>query len=475
MSDRDIERLDAGAAAQHGADGFLLRALAVQKRHPFTLFGAGLVVAADKPRLGHADGRQIEQHAEMAGQAEASGMGDALAIAKQEIRKDGQLIDSRQEHRRLAEREQPWHVRESGGLADDAGLEGLEGGEIQYHHRRPGNVTPIFETHVGTGDTADSGETVAALYAASQAFLKFSGFSGCLGPGMAVDHGNDFSRANASIRCLNSPKTLIMAPGPATEAQLGASETAAMQKNVLRFLKLTVDSARDLAPIIVVIGFFQIAVLQQPIPNLGEIVVGVLLVLLGLTLFIQGLEMGLFPVGEGMADAFAHKGSPFWLLAFAFALCFGTTAAEPALIAVAAEAATVAAAAGVVGDDQAAQDTYAFCLRFTVAISVGIALVVGVFRILKGWPVHYLIIGGYVCVVVMTFFAPTEIIGIAYDSGGVTTSTITVPLVTALGVGLAQTIRGRNPMIDGFGLIAFASLTPMIFVMAFGMIWNLVG
>jgi hypothetical protein len=184
-------------------------------------------------------------------------------------------------------------------------------------------------------------------------------------------------------------------------------------------LKLTVDSVRDLAPIIIVIGFFQLVVLQQPIPNLGEIVVGVVLVLLGLTLFIQGLEMGLFPVGESMANAFAHKGSLFWLLAFAFALGFGTTAAEPALIAVAAEAATVAAAAGVVADDQSAQDTYAFYLRFTVAISVGIALVVGVFRILKGWPVHYLIIGGYVCVVVMTFFAPTEIIGIAYDSDDV--------------------------------------------------------
>jgi len=194
-------------------------------------------------------------------------------------------------------------------------------------------------------------------------------------------------------------------------------------------------------------------------------------VLLGLTLFIQGLEMALFPIGGGMADAFAKKGSLFWLLLFAFALGFGTTAAEPALTAVAAEAASIASAAGAVADNDEARATYAFGLRLTVAISVGVALLVGVFRILKGWPVHYLIIGGYVAVVVMTFFAPTDIIGIAYDSGGVTTSTITVPLVTALGVGLAQVIRGRNPMIDGFGLIAFASLTPMIFVMAFGMVW----
>ncbi|MBT5861084.1 MAG: DUF1538 domain-containing protein [Alphaproteobacteria bacterium] len=247
-----------------------------------------------------------------------------------------------------------------------------------------------------------------------------------------------------------------------------------MQSNVVRFLMLIVGSVRDLAPIIVVVGFFQLVVLQQPIPNFSEILIGVVLVLLGLTLFIQGRELGLFPIGEAMAVALAKKGSLFWLLTFAFALGFGTTAAEPALIAVAAEAAKVAASAGVVADNPEAQNTYAFYLRATVAVSVGIALVAGVFRILKGWPVHYLIIGGYVMVVAMTFLAPAEIIGIAYDSGGVTTSTITVPLVTALGVGLAQSIRGRNPMTDGFGLIAFASLTPMIFVMGFGMVWNLV-
>jgi len=247
------------------------------------------------------------------------------------------------------------------------------------------------------------------------------------------------------------------------------------QKGLLRFLSLIVDSVRDLAPIVVVVAFFQLAVLQQPIPNLGGIVVGLIFVLIGLTLFIQGLEMGLFPIGEAMADALAHKGSLFWLLAFAFALGFGTTAAEPALIAVVAEAAKVAAAAGVVEPTEAAQADYAFYLRGTVALSVGAALVLGVFRILKGWPIQYLIIGGYLCVVVLTFFAPANIVGIAYDSGGVTTSTITVPLVTALGVGLATTIRGRNPMIDGFGLIAFASLSPMIFVMLFGMLWSALG
>jgi hypothetical protein len=229
-------------------------------------------------------------------------------------------------------------------------------------------------------------------------------------------------------------------------------------------------SLRDLIPIIVVIGFFQMVILQKPIPDIGEISLGIAFVVIGLTLFIKGLNMGLFPIGESMAYSFASKGSLFWLLAFAFALGFGTTVAEPALIAVAGEAATVAAVGEMIANDEASKESYAFGLRITVAISVGFAIVIGVFRIIKGWPIQYLIITGYIGVVIMTVFAPEEIIGIAYDSGGVTTSTITVPLVTALGVGLASSIKGRNPMIDGFGLIAFASLTPMIFVMAYGMV-----
>jgi len=229
-------------------------------------------------------------------------------------------------------------------------------------------------------------------------------------------------------------------------------------------------SLRDLAPILAVVLFFQLVVLQQPLPNVAELLLGVLFVVLGLTFFIHGLEQGLFPIGESMAHAFARKGSVFWLLVFAFALGFGTTVAEPALIAVAAEAAAVAAVGGMIEQSESAREGYATGLRYTVAFSVGLAIVVGVLRILRGWPIQWLIIGGYVLVVVMTAFAPREIIGIAYDSGGVTTSTITVPLVTALGVGLASSIQGRNPMIDGFGLIAFASLTPMIFVMAYGML-----
>jgi hypothetical protein len=229
-------------------------------------------------------------------------------------------------------------------------------------------------------------------------------------------------------------------------------------------------SLRDLLPIVLVIAFFQFVVLQQALPDVGQIILGLVFVVLGLTFFIHGLEQGLFPIGESMATAFARKGSLFWLIVFAFSLGFGTTVAEPALIAVAAEAADVAATGQMIGANDSARDQYAKGLRYTVAFSVGLAIVIGVIRILKGWPVQWIIMGGYVLVVIMTLFAPPEIIGIAYDSGGVTTSTITVPLVTALGVGLASSIRGRNPMIDGFGLIALASLTPIIFVMAYGML-----
>jgi hypothetical protein len=240
---------------------------------------------------------------------------------------------------------------------------------------------------------------------------------------------------------------------------------------LLQFFRSLVRSFQDLVPIIVVIGFFQLVVLRQPVPQLGEILVGGLMVLVGLSLFIQGLQMALFPLGEDMAYSFVRKGNLWFLLLFAFTLGFGTTVAEPALIAIADEAAQIASAGGVIADLDAARSSYATGLRLVVALAVGVALLVGVIRILKGWPVQYLIIGGYVGVVVMTAVAPPEIIGIAYDSGGVTTSTVTVPLVAALGIGLASSIRGRDPLVDGFGLIAFASLTPMMFVMAYGMMF----
>lgn len=243
-----------------------------------------------------------------------------------------------------------------------------------------------------------------------------------------------------------------------------------MKANVITFLRAMIESVRNLVPIALVITFFQLIVLHQPLPDLAELLVGTLLVVVGLTFFLRGLEMGLFPLGEALAQGFARKGSLTWLLLFAFALGFGTTVAEPALIAVADEAAFAAAKAELIKNTAAGREAYALGLRVTVGLSVGFAIALGVIRILRGWPVHYLIIVGYVGVVIMTAFAPKEIIGIAYDAGGVTTSTITVPLVTALGVGLASAIKGRNPMVDGFGLIAFASLTPMIFVMGYGML-----
>jgi hypothetical protein len=229
-------------------------------------------------------------------------------------------------------------------------------------------------------------------------------------------------------------------------------------------------SFTDLLPIIVVIGFFQLVVIGQPLPNLAEVLAGSLLVVIGLALFVEGLEMALFPLGEALAQALARKGSLFWLLTFSFFLGFATTIAEPALIAIARESAEIAAKSNLLPGTAKAIASYALGLRITVAVSVGFAILIGSLRIIRGWPVHYLIIVGYIMVMVMTVFAPREIIGIAYDAGGVTTSTVTVPLVAALGVGLASIIRGRNPLIDGFGLIAFASLLPMVFVMGYGIV-----
>lgn len=224
----------------------------------------------------------------------------------------------------------------------------------------------------------------------------------------------------------------------------------------------------DLLPIVVVVTFFQIVVLQQPFPNLVEVLTGLVFVVVGLMLFVEGLKIGLFPIGENLSYDLVKKGSLFWLLLFSFLLGFSTTVAEPALIAVTQEAAEIAVEANLIHAD--IETSYALGLRFTVAISVGLAILVGILRIIKGWPIYYLIIGGYVIVILITLIAPEEIIGIAYDAGGVTTSTITVPLVTALGVGLASVIEGRSPLTDGFGLIAFASLFPMIFVMGYGII-----
>jgi hypothetical protein len=243
------------------------------------------------------------------------------------------------------------------------------------------------------------------------------------------------------------------------------------QHQILTILSKLKLALLDLIPIIVVVVFFQTVVIRQPFPQIGEVIFGFLFVIAGLMLFIEGLEIGLFPIGESMAYALAKKGSLLWLMIFSFVLGFSTTIAEPALIAVAKEASIISSNAGLIESNQKTMNQYAMGLRLTVALSVGLAIVIGVLRILKGWPLYYLIVGGYVLVMLMTMIAPEEIIGLAYDAGGVTTSTITVPLVTALGVGLASVIKGRNPLTDGFGLIAFASLLPMIFVMAYGLFW----
>ena len=237
-----------------------------------------------------------------------------------------------------------------------------------------------------------------------------------------------------------------------------------------RFFKLIINSCFDLLPILLVVLIFQLLVIRQPLADVGQLISGTVMVVLGLTFFMMGLEQSLFPIGESMANAFARKGSVFWLLLFSFCLGFGTTVAEPTLIVITKEAANIARQAQIITDSESAQDFYALSLRLTVAVSVGFAIVAGVLRILIGWPLHYLIIGGYTLVIAITPFAPPEIIGIAYDAGGVTTSTLSVPLIAALGIGLASSIKGRNPMTDGFGLVAFASLTPIVFVMVFGML-----
>lgn len=241
-----------------------------------------------------------------------------------------------------------------------------------------------------------------------------------------------------------------------------------MLPEIQALFRLTLGTARDLAPIVGVVAVFQVLVLQQPMLGVTDKLIGLAFVMVGLAVFIRGLELALFPIGQSLADSFANKGNLTLLLLFSFALGFGTTIAEPALIAVSGEAASVMQGIGAVSAEDRA--LYADALRYTVAAAVGTSLVIGVLRILLGWPIQYLIIGGYLIVVVLTGFAPAEIIGIAYDSGGVTTSTVTVPLVTALGVGLASAIKGRSPMIDGFGLVAFASLVPIIFVLAFGIV-----
>ena len=215
----------------------------------------------------------------------------------------------------------------------------------------------------------------------------------------------------------------------------------------------------DLSIIMGIIALYQFAILQTVPDDLPAMVVGLMFVVLGLALFLRGLELGIFPLGEDLSRQLARMSTRVWIVVFAFVIGFATTIAEPALIAIAHKAA-------VISDGQ----IHALTLRLVVALSVGFAIVVGVIRILVDHPIHWYIIGGYVLVVGMTVFSPEEIVGLAYDSGGITTSTVTVPLIAALGIGLTSSLQNRNPLLDGFGLIAFASVMPMIFVQGYGIL-----
>ncbi|MCX7086324.1 MAG: DUF1538 domain-containing protein [Methylococcales bacterium] len=237
-----------------------------------------------------------------------------------------------------------------------------------------------------------------------------------------------------------------------------------------RFINQLINSFFDLSPILAVVSIFQVLIIRQSIPDVSHFIIGILFVLVGLTLFIQGLELSLFPLGESMAYAFARKGSLFWLLAFAFCLGFSAAIAEPALIDLGAQAAELATRKAQIAQSIEAKNNYVLGFRIIVAISIGFAILIGVLRIIRGWPAYYPVFCAYICIALMTPFAPKDILAIAYDSGCIATSTLTVPLVTALGVGLATAIKGRNPMTDGFGLVVFASLTPIISVMLYGIV-----
>lgn len=238
------------------------------------------------------------------------------------------------------------------------------------------------------------------------------------------------------------------------------------------FFFTLLSTIRDVLPIATILFVFQFMVLRRPVTNLRRVVIGFIYVIIGLSLFLMGLELALFPLGEMMASQLTNptflavgKGQLatwedyYWIYIFAFCIGFSTTIAEPSLIAVALKANQVSAGAiGVNG------------LRISVALGVAIGISLGCYRIVVGDPIHYYIIAGYIVVVIQTFYAPKMIVPLAYDSGGVTTSTVTVPIVAALGLGLATTVPGRSPLIDGFGLIAFASLFPMISVLTYAQV-----
>jgi hypothetical protein len=242
--------------------------------------------------------------------------------------------------------------------------------------------------------------------------------------------------------------------------ELEASRTLGQQ--LMGLLLELFGVIKDVTPILIVIFFFQYAIIKKQVPNLPKIIFGIVLVILGLYAFIVGLEMGLFPIGETMALQLTERDNYLLIYLFAFLIGFSTTMAEPALLAIAIKV-----------EEISAGKLKQLVLRIAVAAGVAVGISLGAYRIVAGDPIHYYIIAGYIAVIILTYYAPRYIIPIAYDSGGVTTSTVTVPLVAALGLGLATNIEGRSPLIDGFGLIAFASLFPMLTVMGYGIITEL--
>ena len=228
---------------------------------------------------------------------------------------------------------------------------------------------------------------------------------------------------------------------------------------IFSFFEDLKGSLIDLSVVVGIIAFYQFAILQTVPDDLPAIVLGLLFVAVGLALFLRGLEAGIFPLGEDLSQQLARMDTRVWIVVFGFVIGFATTIAEPALIAIAHKAETISGG-----------QVDALVLRLVVALSVGFAIAIGVVRIIVDHPMHWYIIGGYVLVIGMTFFAPEEIIGLAYDSGGITTSTVTVPVIAALGIGLTSSLSNRNPLLDGFGLIAFASVMPMIFVQGYGIL-----
>lgn len=243
-----------------------------------------------------------------------------------------------------------------------------------------------------------------------------------------------------------------------------------MQGQFVTLLNEMGRNFRNLLPILCVVALFQLVVIREPMPELERRIGGALFALVGLTLFVRGLSMSIFPLGDRMADWLARQGSLTLLLGFGFAVGFGSTIAEPALSAVADQAALALASpvSARGGDGQAAR--FSLFLRYAVAVSVGVAVAVGVLRIVKGWPITWFVLPGYAFATVLALVTQSALSAVAFDAGAAATSAINIPLMLALGVGLAAMIRGRNPLLDGFGLVALASLTPMVVVLLFSLV-----